>query len=105
MAMATNTSQVVKFADAFLIAAIVPTLSRQLSWSHFDPASNKIKVMTMKVSKGLEFSVVALPGVRHMPAARVFMWRLRRLRKGCYSESVAPVLLRASFSTKSTRHD
>ena len=25
--------------------------------------------MTMKVSKGLEFPVVALPGVRHMPAA------------------------------------
>lgn len=34
----------------------------------FDPASNKIKVMTMKVSKGLEFPVVALPGVGHMPA-------------------------------------
>jgi hypothetical protein len=46
----------------------------------FDPTSNKIKVMTMKVSKGLEFPVVALPGVGHMPspgedekdAARVF---------------------------------
>ena len=25
--------------------------------------------MTMKVSKGLEFPVVALPGVGHMPAA------------------------------------
>lgn len=33
-----------------------------------DPTSNKIKVMTMKVSKGLEFPVVALPGVGHMPA-------------------------------------
>ena len=46
----------------------------------FDPTSDKIKVMTMKVSKGLEFPVVALPGVGHMPgpgedekeAARVF---------------------------------
>ena len=46
----------------------------------FDPASNKIKVMTMHASKGLEFPVVALPGVGHMPgpgddekeAARVF---------------------------------
>jgi hypothetical protein len=46
----------------------------------FDPTSNTIKVMTMKVSKGLEFPVVALPGVGHMPtkgedeqeAARVF---------------------------------
>lgn len=35
----------------------------------FDLTINKIKVMTMKVSKGLEFPVVALPGVRHMPAA------------------------------------
>jgi superfamily I DNA/RNA helicase len=35
---------------------------------HFDPTSNKIKVMTMKVSKGLEFPVVALPGVGYMPA-------------------------------------
>ena len=26
--------------------------------------------MTVKVSKGLEFPVVALPGVGHMPAAR-----------------------------------
>jgi superfamily I DNA/RNA helicase len=34
--------------------------------SDFDPTS--IKVMTMKVSKGLEFPVVALPGVGHMPA-------------------------------------
>ena len=34
----------------------------------FDPASDTVKVMTMKVSKGLEFPVVALPGVGHMPA-------------------------------------
>ena len=34
----------------------------------FDPTSDKIKIMTMKVSKGLEFPVVALPGVGHMPA-------------------------------------
>ena len=35
----------------------------------FDPSSDTIKVMTMKVSKGLEFPVVAPPGVGHMPAA------------------------------------
>jgi hypothetical protein len=35
----------------------------------FDPASDTVKVMTMKVSKGLEFPVVALPGVGHMPAS------------------------------------
>ena len=34
----------------------------------FDPTSDTIKVMTMKVSKGLEFPVVALPGVGQMPA-------------------------------------
>ncbi|HYW55881.1 MAG TPA: NERD domain-containing protein/DEAD/DEAH box helicase [Polaromonas sp.] len=46
----------------------------------YNPAANAIQVMTMKVSKGLEFPVVALPGVGHMPgpgedeqeAARVF---------------------------------
>jgi ATP-dependent exoDNAse (exonuclease V) beta subunit len=32
-----------------------------------DPSSNKIKVMTLHASKGLGFSVVALPGVGHMP--------------------------------------
>ena len=56
----------------------------------FDPSSDTIKVMTMKVSKGLEFSVVALPGVGHMPAAGetkprprgCFMWRLRGRPRG-----------------------
>lgn len=35
----------------------------------YKPNADSIKVMTMKVSKGLEFSVVALPGVGLMPAA------------------------------------
>ena len=35
----------------------------------YQPGANAIQVMTMKVSKGLEFPVVALPGVGHMPAA------------------------------------
>ncbi|TXT40933.1 MAG: hypothetical protein FD135_835 [Comamonadaceae bacterium] len=43
-------------------------LENRVSPGDFDPSSNKIKVMTMKVSKGLEFPVVALPGVGHMPA-------------------------------------
>ncbi len=34
----------------------------------FVPGANAIQVMTMKVSKGLEFPVVALLGVGHMPA-------------------------------------
>ena len=57
----------------------------------YQPGADAIQVMTMKVSKGLEFPVVALPGVGHMPApgARTrrkrrgcFMWRLRGLRRG-----------------------
>ena len=32
------------------------------------PDADAIQVMTMKVSKGLEFPVVALPGIGHMPA-------------------------------------
>ncbi len=35
----------------------------------YQPGADLIQVMTMKVSKGLEFPVVALPGVGHMPAA------------------------------------
>lgn len=34
----------------------------------FTPGSDAIQIMTMKVSKGLEFPVVALPGVGQMPA-------------------------------------
>jgi len=34
----------------------------------FRPAQDAIKVMTMKVSKGLEFPVVAIPGIGAMPA-------------------------------------
>ena len=34
----------------------------------YNPSANAIQIMTMKVSKGLEFPVVALQGVGHMPA-------------------------------------
>lgn len=34
----------------------------------YQPAQDTIKVMTMKVSKGLEFPIVAIPGVGSMPA-------------------------------------
>ena len=34
----------------------------------FNPGANTIQIMTMHASKGLEFPVVALPGVGHMPA-------------------------------------
>jgi superfamily I DNA/RNA helicase len=35
----------------------------------FDPNADTIKVLTMHASKGLEFPVVALPGIGHMPEA------------------------------------
>ena len=34
----------------------------------FDPVHDSIKVMTLHISKGLEFPVVALLGAGHMPA-------------------------------------
>ena len=34
----------------------------------YHPSAHAIQVMTMRVSKGLEFPEVALPGVGHMPA-------------------------------------
>jgi hypothetical protein len=36
---------------------------------NFDPRADTIKILTMHASKGLEFSVVALPGIGQMPAA------------------------------------
>ena len=64
-------------------------IENRLGSGDFDPMSDKIKVMTMKVSKGLEFPVVALPGVGHMPehgedekeAARVFYVAATRATK------------------------
>ncbi len=32
----------------------------------YDPLANSVKIMTMKVSKGLEFPVVAIPGVERL---------------------------------------
>ena len=84
MTMATNMSHVVEFSDAVPIAAIVSTLSAQLSWSK-NCMQHCLKRVSgwrgaghcwgtwmmsddMKVSKGLEFPVVALPGVGYRPA-------------------------------------
>jgi hypothetical protein len=82
--MATNISHVVEFSDAFPIAAIVSTVSTQLSWSK-SCMQLCLKCVSgwrgagccwgtwmmsddMKVSKGPLLPVVALPGVGHMPA-------------------------------------
>ena len=45
-------------------------MSALLKGGDFHPGADAIHVMTMKVSKGLEFPVVALTGAGHMPAAR-----------------------------------
>jgi superfamily I DNA/RNA helicase len=80
MPMAASMSHMVASADTIPILSTLSAKSLRhkgqllvenwLGSGDFDPTSNKIKVMTMKVSKGLEFPVVALPGVGHMPAAR-----------------------------------
>ena len=51
----------------FLRKRKLPHQLRRNSSSVFDPAHDSIKVMTLHVSKGLEFPVVALVGVGHMP--------------------------------------
>lgn len=65
----------------------------------YHPGADAIQVMTMKVSKGLEFAVVALPGVEHIlapgedekEAARVFYvtakWSTLRLMIRCSGQS------------------
>lgn len=52
----------------FLRKRKLPHQLRRNSSSVFDPAHDSIKVMTLHVSKGLEFSVVALVGAGRMPA-------------------------------------
>jgi len=44
-------------------------VENRLGSGDLDLTSDKFKVMIMKVSKGLELSVMELPGVGHMPAA------------------------------------
>ena len=73
----------------------------------FDPAQNSIKVMTLHVSKGLEFPVVALVGVGHMPAegedereeARLFYVGLRGRRSDWSLVRAARECLPLAFST------
>ena len=77
--MAASMSHMVEFAEAIPILSTLSAKSLRhkgqllvenwLGSGDFDPTSNKIKVMTMKVSKGLECPVAALPGVGHMAAA------------------------------------
>lgn len=52
----------------FLLKRKLPHQVRRNSSSVYDPAHDSIKVMTLHVSKGLEFPVVALVGAGRMPA-------------------------------------
>lgn len=58
-------------SDALCASALaqrkLPHRMRKLS-GDYNPSADAMQVMTMKVSKSLEFPVVALRGVGHMPA-------------------------------------
>ena len=41
-------------------------VQNRLGPGNYDPLANSVKVMTMMVSKGLEFPVVAIPGVERL---------------------------------------
>ncbi len=41
-------------------------MQNRLGPGDYDPLANSVKIMTMKVSKGLEFPVVAIPGVERL---------------------------------------
>ena len=45
-------------------------MSALLKGEDYHPGADAIQAMTMKVSKGREFPLVALPGVGHMHAPR-----------------------------------
>ena len=49
------------------MATLIPAIGSCLA--SMTSVAKTLQIMTMKVSKGLEFPVVALPGVGHMPAA------------------------------------
>ena len=49
------------------MATLIPSVGSCVA--SLTSSANTIQIMTMKVSKGLELPVVALPGVGHMPAA------------------------------------
>jgi ATP-dependent exoDNAse (exonuclease V) beta subunit len=57
----------------FISSKVISAFDRGHAYSdcayQLGPSSNTIQIMTVKVSKGLEFPVVTLPSARHMPAA------------------------------------
>lgn len=68
MAMLCRHHSEMDMCAEFLRKRKLPHQLRRNSSSVFDPAHDSIKVMTLHVSKGLEFPVVALVGAGRMPA-------------------------------------
>lgn len=66
MAVLCRRHDLIESCGRELARAKVPYQIRRKS-GDFDPLADSVKIMTMHVSKGLEFPVVALPGVGHMP--------------------------------------
>ena len=53
------------------MATLIPAISTcvaRMTGGRYQSGADAIQVMTMKVSKGLEFPVVALPGVGQLPS-------------------------------------
>jgi len=67
MAILCHDYTVMNACASALIRRRLPHQVRKRS-GDYQPAQDAIKVMTMKVSKGLEFPIVAIPGVGSMPA-------------------------------------
>jgi superfamily I DNA/RNA helicase len=69
MAVIYRSKFVAEKVVAALTAAVIPFewLQEDQSKRRFTPGQDSVKVMTMHSSKGLEFPVVAIPGVGFMP--------------------------------------
>ena len=65
MAVLCRTEKIRDLCASTLYKRGVPVQNR-LGPGDYDPLANSVKVMTMKVSKGLEFPVVAIPGVERL---------------------------------------
>ena len=84
----------------FLRKRKLPHQLRRNSSSVFDPAHDSIKVMTLHVSKGLEFPVVALVGAGRMPAEGEDKRKLARLFYVGASPTMQRLVIGASESGK-----
>ncbi|GAA4419781.1 3'-5' exonuclease [Acidovorax lacteus] len=67
MAVLCRTEKIRDLCASALYKRGVPVQNRR-GPGDYDPLANSVKVMTMKVSKGLEFPMVAIPGVERLGA-------------------------------------